>query len=159
MAKEDEILQSLTKQFGALEGKIRIQRSRRMWARVEPADFASVLDYMRNKLGFVILCTITGLDEGESLGVLYHLAREDGIMLNVEVYVPRANPVVPTVTPIFPGADMYERELVDLLGIKVEGLAPGFRYPLTDDWPAGQYPLRKDWKLDPSPKTGQTEES
>ena len=110
-------------------------------------------------LGFRILCAITGQDEGDSFSVLYHLAREDGIMLNVEVSAPKANPVIKTVTGVFPGADHYEREIVDLLGFKVEGLAPGFRYPLTDDWPPGQYPLRKDWKLDPSLKTGKIEES
>jgi Ni,Fe-hydrogenase III component G len=37
---------------------------------------------------------------------------------------------------------------MDLLGIKVEGLPEGRRYPLPDNWPQGQYPLRKDW--DPS---------
>ena len=159
MAKEEEIRESLTKRFGALEGKIRIQRARRMWAEVEPSDFETVLDYLRKSQGFVILCTMTGLDKGENLGIIYHLAREDGIMLNVEVTVPKANPVIKTVTALFPGADHYEREIVDLLGFKVEGLAPGFRYPLTDDWPEGQYPLRKDWKLDPSLKTGKIEES
>jgi Ni,Fe-hydrogenase III component G len=35
---------------------------------------------------------------------------------------------------------------VDLLGIKVNGLASGHRYPLPDNWPKGEYPLRKDWK-------------
>ena len=148
MPKEDEIRQSLMEQFHMPEDKVRIQRVRRMWARVEASEFTSVLDYLRGKQGFVILCTITGLDEGENLGVLYHLAREDGIMLNVEVTVPKANPAIKTVTAIFPGADMYEREIVDLLGVQVEGLAPGFRYPLTDDWPKNQYPLRKDWNVE-----------
>jgi Ni,Fe-hydrogenase III component G len=159
MAKEEEIQASISNQFKALEGKIRIQRARRMWVEVEKDQFETVLDYLRKSQGFVILCTMTGLDKGENLGVIYHLAREDGIMLNVEVSVPKANPVIKTVTGVFPGADHYEREIVDLLGFKVEGLAPGFRYPLTDDWPAGQYPLRKDWKLDPSLKTGKIEEN
>ena len=35
---------------------------------------------------------------------------------------------------------------MDLLGIKVNGLAEGQRYPLPEDWPKGDYPLRKDWK-------------
>jgi Ni,Fe-hydrogenase III component G len=35
---------------------------------------------------------------------------------------------------------------VDLLGIQVQGLPTGNRYPLPDDWPANQYPLRKDWQ-------------
>ena len=159
MAKEEEIQQSLTRQFPALEGKLKLQRARRMWVEVALPDFESVLDYLRKSQGFVILTTMTGLDKGEYLGVIYHLAREDGIMLNVEVSVPKADPVIKTVTGVFPGADHYEREIVDLLGFKVEGLAPGFRYPLTDDWPAGQYPLRKDWKLDPSLETGKIEES
>ncbi|MDD5679724.1 MAG: NADH-quinone oxidoreductase subunit C, partial [Candidatus Omnitrophica bacterium] len=60
--------------------------------------------------------------------------------------IPRENPAVKTVTEYFHAADAYERELTDLLGIKVEGLPPGHRYPLPDNWPAGQYPLRKDWK-------------
>jgi Ni,Fe-hydrogenase III component G len=32
-----------------------------------------------------------------------------------------------------------------MLGVNVEGLPEGKRYPLPDDWPDGQYPLRKDW--------------
>ncbi len=53
-----------------------------------------------------------------------------------------------TITDYFSSAEIYERELVDLLGVRVEGLKEGKRYPLPDDWPAGQYPLRKDWKVE-----------
>jgi len=35
-----------------------------------------------------------------------------------------------------------------MLGVQIEGLPPGKRYPLPDNWPAGQYPLRKDWKTE-----------
>ena len=31
--------------------------------------------------------------------------------------------------------------------MQVQGLPPGNRYPLPDDWPQGQYPLRKDWNV------------
>ena len=46
-----------------------------------------------------------------------------------------------------------ERELMDLLGAKVEGLPAGKRYPLSDDWPTDEYPLRKDWKKKEGVKT------
>jgi len=150
MAKEEEIQQALISGFPGLAGKMRIQRSRRMWAEVAPADFTGVLEFLKAKQGFGILCTMTGLDKGETLAVIYHLARNDGIVLNVEVNVPKINPVVQSVTGSFPSADLYERELVDLLGFKVEGLAEGFRYPLTDDWPKDAHPLRKDWKTPPA---------
>jgi Ni,Fe-hydrogenase III component G len=80
------------------------------------------------------------------LSFIYHLAQDTGILLNIKISVPKASPVLMTVSGYFPGAEIYEREVVDLLGAKVEGLPPGNRYPLIDDWPAGQYPLRKDWQ-------------
>ncbi len=45
-----------------------------------------------------------------------------------------------SVTPTFPGAAIYERELIDLLGASVEGIPEGPRYPLPEDWPAGSTP-------------------
>jgi Ni,Fe-hydrogenase III component G len=92
------------------------------------------------------MCLITGLDEGEDLGFLYHVANESGTILCLHTKAPKAEPVIHSVSDRFPSAHIYERELVDLLGAKVEGLPPGNRYPLPDDWPEGQYPLRKDWK-------------
>ncbi|MDD5594820.1 MAG: NADH-quinone oxidoreductase subunit C, partial [Candidatus Omnitrophica bacterium] len=65
---------------------------------------------------------------------------------NLKVSVPKENPVIKSIIGIFPGAEIYERELIDLFGAKVEGLPEGNRYPLTDDWPKDEYPLRKDWR-------------
>jgi len=146
MTKEEEILGGLVKKFGFLEGKAAVRRPRRIFAEAPSGNFREVFDYAVRDLGFVILCTVTGLDEGQTLGFIYHLAREDGIMLNIKVSAGRDNPEIKTVTGYFPAADIYERELVDLLGAKVIGLPEGKRYPLSDDWPAGEYPLRKDWK-------------
>jgi NADH-quinone oxidoreductase subunit C len=158
MAKEDEIRNELTAEFPSLRDKIRFQRPRRLWATAENAEFPAILRYLHQKLGFVILATMTGLDKGETLAVIYHLGREDGIILNVEISAPRSNPVIKSITQTFPSADLYERELADLLGIKVEGLAEGFRYPLSDDWPRDQHPLRKDWKPESAPKPAQAKE-
>jgi membrane-bound hydrogenase subunit beta len=107
-----------------------------------------VFDYVVKTMKFGILAAITGLDEGPTLGLIYHLARENGIVLNLSTSVPKEKAVLKTITSYFPAADVYEREVIDLLGFKIEGLPPGSRYPLTDDWPAGQYPLRKDWNKD-----------
>ena len=146
MTNEENIQNELIKKFGFLDGKIKIQRPRRIFVEVGPENFAKIFEYALKNLSFVMLCTITGLDEGTTLGFIYHIAREDGIMLNIKVSVDRNNPVVKTITGYFRGADIYERELMDLLGAKIDGLPKGGRYPLSDDWPEDEYPLRKDWK-------------
>jgi Ni,Fe-hydrogenase III component G len=144
--EEEKIKRQLIKKFSYLTDKINVARIRRIFADVPASGFADVFSYAVDNLEFVILATITGLDEGPTLGVLYHLAKENGIILNLHISVPKENPVIKTISTRFPAADAYERELMDLLGIQVEGLPTGNRYPLPDSWPAGQYPLRKDWK-------------
>jgi Ni,Fe-hydrogenase III component G len=148
MSNETTIQQQLCERFDCLKDKVRIQRARRIFAQVPAADVSSVFEYAVKDLHFCILATITGLDEGPTLGLIYHLAQESGIVLNLATSFPKDKPVLQTITSYFPAADAYEREVTDLLGFQIEGLPQGNRYPLPDDWPAGQYPLRKDWKTD-----------
>jgi Ni,Fe-hydrogenase III component G len=145
MNREESIQKFLVTKFPFLEGKTRLQRARRVYADVDYSDFRQVLEYAVKELDFVFLCTMTGLDEGENFSLIYHLTRQDGVILSISTRIPKNKPVLKTITDIFKGCEIYEREVVDLLGIQVEGLPPGKRYPLPDDWPEGQYPLRKDW--------------
>lgn len=149
MSSEELIKTELVKRFGALEGKIRIPRPRRVFAEVDMSRFEEVFSYAIANLGFTMLCTITGLDDGATFGLIYHLAREDGTTLNIRTSIPKDVPRLKTMTAYYPTAEIYERELVDLFGIEVAGLPEGPRYPLPDDWPKGEYPLRKDWKPKP----------
>lgn len=146
MAHEEIITAELERQFPFLVGHMRIARERRIFAEVAYEKFSTVFEYVVRSLHFSHLVTITGLDEGEKLGVIYHLSRSDGTMFNIKTRVPKDHPQVESVTPMFPGSVLYEQELVDLFGFVVNGMPPrASRYPLQDDWPAGQYPLRKDW--------------
>ncbi len=146
MSDEQAIASELVRKFPFLDGKVRAPRARRVFADVPAANIQEVFPHAVKEMGFTILCTITGLDLGEDLAAIYHLARPAGEVLNLTVRVPKSAPVLQTVSGTFPAADAYERELIDLLGFDVRGLPPGNRYPLPDGWPAGQYPLRKDWK-------------
>lgn len=145
-AGEEWVRDSLVKRFPSLSDKVRIQRIRRVFADVPSDNFQNIFIYAVKELGFSALITITGLDEGQTLGFIYHIARPEGMTLNLKISVPKENPVLRTITDQFPGAEIYEREVEDLFGAKVEGLKKGKRYPLPDDWPQGQHPLLKDWK-------------
>jgi membrane-bound hydrogenase subunit beta len=146
MANEEKLQQDLTTRFGFLAGKVRIQRARRMWVDVPAESLNAVLGAVVKDLQFSILLTMTGLDSGESFEIIVHLAHWDGTTMHLKVLIPKANPVWQSLIPTFANAELYEREIADLLGVQVQGLPPGSRYPLPDNWPAGQFPLRKDWK-------------
>ncbi|KAJ3292338.1 putative NADH-ubiquinone oxidoreductase 30.4 kDa subunit, mitochondrial [Borealophlyctis nickersoniae] len=64
--------------------------------------------------------------------------------IRVKTYATEASPV-PSVTPIFPGADWFEREAYDMYGIYFVN-HPDLRRILTDYGFEG-YPLRKDFPL------------
>ena len=145
MTKEEKIQSDLIAKFKYLDGKVRVQRARRIYAEVDYANFRSVLEYAVKELDFEFLCTMTGLDEGENFSFMYHLTRQDGVILSIKTSIPKNKPELKTITDLFKGCEIYEREVVDLLGVKVGGLPEGRRYPLPDDWPEGEYPLRKDW--------------
>ena len=145
LLREEEIKKELAGKFSGISASLKIARARRIFAEVNQEEFMKVFSYVAKDLGFSHLCTITGLDEQDRFSFLYHLAQDSGIILNLKTSVSKENPTIKTVTSFFAGADIYERELMDLFGIKVEGLTSGSRYPLPDDWPVDQFPLRKDW--------------
>jgi len=143
---ESDITGRLAIKFPLLEGKLQITRERRIFADVPSDIFQDVIGFLKNEMGFDHICTITGLDVGEELQFIYHISDKHGIVMNLKLNVPKADPVAGTITPLFNGAVFYERELESMLGAKIKGLPDGRRYPLFDGWPEGQYPLRKDWK-------------
>ncbi len=145
MSATETVKSELEARFPYLAGAVRVQRERRLWIDVKQESFTEVFEHLVKTLGFSNLCTITGLDLGAELGFIYHLARDGGIMANLKTQCPKGQ-AIRTVTPLFAGASIYERELEDLLGARVDGLPPGPRYPLPDEWPTDQHPLLKDWK-------------
>jgi Ni,Fe-hydrogenase III component G len=96
------------------------------------------------------LAGITGLDLGVDAGVfeiLYHFC-EGAAIVSLRVSTPRQTASVPTICEIIPSASFYERELREMFGVNVEGLADSQHLFLPDDWTEGVYPLRKDAVLD-----------
>jgi membrane-bound hydrogenase subunit beta len=143
--KEEKFKSQLEAKFGGAVSDMAIQRKNRLWFEIKPEQLTELVQFMKTEMGCDHLSTITGFDGGEHLGANYHLTDTHGV-ITARVKTPRAAPHLPTVTGVFPGAEPYERELADLFGIKIDGLKPGRRYPLPDDFPKDQYPLRKDWK-------------
>ncbi len=141
----EKLTEFLSQKFSNDIKDVTVAREKRVFAVTSPEKLVEVSQALKD-FGMVNIGTITGLDSGENFEVIYHFYDEEGLMFNLKIFTPRTDPKIPTVTGVYAGVSLYERELKDLLGIVVEGTPEGRRYPLPDDWPEGQYPLRKDWK-------------
>ena len=90
---------------------------------VDADNLIQFVNGLKNELGYDYLASLTGVDylpEGK-MEVVYHMRKSTGgSPLVFKVQVPRENPVIPSLVPVFPGADFQEREVWDLYGIKFE---------------------------------------
>jgi NADH-quinone oxidoreductase subunit C len=66
--------------------------------------------------------------------------------LRLRVRVHGNDPVVPSVTQVWPTANWHERELFDLFGLRFEGHPDLRRILMPDDWEG--HPLRKDYPVE-----------
>jgi NADH-quinone oxidoreductase subunit C len=100
------------------------------------------------RLAFVSLIDVCGVDwpqREKRFDVVYHfLSPRQNVRIRLKVMTDETTPV-PSITPVFPGADWFEREAYDLYGILFTG-HPDLRRILTDYGFEG-HPLRKDFPL------------
>jgi NADH-quinone oxidoreductase subunit C len=100
-------------------------------------------------LSFRFLSSVTATDHPAReprFWVVYELRSvEHSHRLRIKVGLPGDDPLIPSVTPLFPTANWHEREVWDLFGIVFDGHPDLDRILLPDDWEG--HPLRKDEEL------------
>jgi NADH-quinone oxidoreductase subunit C len=120
---------------------------------VPPARLIELLTVLKDRCGFAFLSELGGTDylgypgrtraRFEVHYVLRNLETAD--MIVVKAGVDGDAPSLPTVTPLWMGADWMEREVFDMFGITFEG-HPDLRRILMPEGFAA-YPLRKGYPL------------
>ena len=78
-----------------------------------------------------------------SYHILSHALKE---RIRLRVMLDEAEPSVDSITPVWPGANFYEREVFDLFGIHFADHPDLRRIMLPDDWEG--HPLRKDYPVE-----------
>jgi len=123
----------------------KVTNERRVTAITDKQHYREALSTLKAN-DILHLSTITGVDLGEEIAVIYHIDCGDGALLNLKLFLPKNAPNLLSVTDIFPGAILYERDLMEMLGVVVENHPDPRRLFLPEDWPEGNYPLRKEAK-------------
>jgi NADH-quinone oxidoreductase subunit C len=66
--------------------------------------------------------------------------------IRLRVMLDEGDPTIESITPVWPAANYYEREVFDLFGIRFAGHPNLRRIMMPDDWIG--YPLRKDYPVE-----------
>ncbi|MFA7043314.1 MAG: NADH-quinone oxidoreductase subunit C [Bacteroidales bacterium] len=113
---------------------------------VKPEDLRTLAKMLRYDEGFDYLIQLTGVDYGDSLGVVYLLAKSEDMAVCIVIKTATAdkeNPTLPTVSDMWKAANWNEREVYDYFGVIFIN-HPDMRHLfLTERWKG--YPLRKDY--------------
>jgi NADH-quinone oxidoreductase subunit C len=78
-----------------------------------------------------------------SYHILSHPLKE---RIRLRAFVDASDPMIDSITPVWPGANYFEREVFDLFGIRFAGHPDLRRIMLPDDWQG--HPLRKDYPVE-----------
>jgi len=148
MENENEIVENLKNSLKEGLVKATVPRERRIFVYVKKGALRDAVKYLAKDLEFKHLSTVTGVDLGGEIEVIYHLAYKGSIVLSIRLSVSKKNPSVPTITDLVPGAVLYEREVHDLFGVNFEGHPDLSPLMLPEEWPQGVYPLRKEHELE-----------
>jgi NADH/F420H2 dehydrogenase subunit C len=140
---------------------------------VDRAVFADVATFLRDEQQFTMCVDVTATDhlldgvrhapagvKVERYEVVANfLSHVRNRRVRVICEVPEGDPTVPSLTPVYPGANFPERETFDFFGIDFVGHPDLTRILMPDDWEG--HPLRKDYpparvpvtfKGDPQPR-------
>ncbi|MGE7603878.1 NADH-quinone oxidoreductase subunit C [Peribacillus sp. NPDC097675] len=113
----------------------------------KPDTYFHIADFLRHDktLSFQFLSELHGTDFETHMEIYVHLySFQTNHSVALKVKVDRDSPSIPSLVPLWPGANWPECEAYDLLGIQFQGHPDLKRILLGEEWIG--YPLRKDYQ-------------
>jgi len=138
--------QALVDRFGAqhadYRGEIKLL--------LEGEQLADACLALRNEFNFEHLSGITGVDYWPQRDPRFHIiyflhSYSHNVRLEIRVPVIDQRPFLPSIEPIYPNANWYEREIWDMFGLRFDGNSDMRRIIMPYEWEG--HPLRKDYPL------------
>ena len=148
MTTDVEITTAVSQQFPSATPRASLDCSA---FNIPAAEAIAVLQHLRDTQGYDFLMDVTAIDwsaeKSPRFTVVWHLyssSKHTYVRLAADC-AGDSEPVMPTATGLWAGADWHERETYDMLGIKFTGHPDLRRILMWDAYP--YFPLRKDFPL------------
>ena len=123
---------------------------------VQADELLAVLQYVKEQVSFSFdrMSKLTAVDYKDYFEMVYHLfSRRYYTWLTIKVKLEHDAPEIPSVTPLWEGANFEEREVYDLMGVNFTGHPDLRRILMPDNY--GAHPLRKEFEpLEPKIEGG-----
>ena len=120
---------------------------------IAASDLREIAKVCRDEFSFDYLLDITSIDnlsEEPRFELVYNLySMLHGVHLRLKLKVPEEIGAVDTVSDIWPTANWHEREIYDMMGIRLNGHPDLRRILMWEGYPF--FPLRKDFPLEGLP--------
>ena len=118
----------------------------------DKSKLVEVATYLRDELGYDMLDQATAVDyiKDNAIELVYHAQRSKGgepLTFKLRLPRPQGNDMteaVPSLTPVYAGAEFQEREIYDMYGVPFSDHPDLRRILLWEGF--GGWPMRKDWK-------------
>jgi len=145
--ENDQITTRILDRFGNRAQKLELNPPQAAIA--VPADcLLELLSYIKedSDLGIDYLSSLSAVDYlDQGLEMVYHFcSTRHHHRLTIKVRLNRQKPEIPTIIPLFPAANWYEREAWELFGVNIIGHPRLETLLLPEDWDQG-WPMRRDW--------------
>ena len=145
----DPVLDRVNSSLGPMAQAIENPRLHRIYVTVPREKIVDAAQALHKEFDTRYICVIGARDTGNDIELVYPFALEKQERLIVlKTLVPKSDPNIDTITTVIPGAELYEREAFEMLGVNFRGHPQMEILFLPETWGDKGNPLRKDW-VDP----------
>ena len=148
LLQDDPLVAALVERFGTAIESGTLEHEQTILY-ITPTSIVAVCTFLRDEHEFNRASSVTALDwypQEPRFEVVYLLhSIKNKIRLRLKCRLSGEIPTVDSVTSVWPGANWYEREVLDLFGITFTNHPDPRRIMMPDDWEG--HPLRKDFPI------------
>ena len=145
----DPIVERVKSSLGPIALAIENPRLHRIYATVPREQIVNAAKAIHKEFDTRYICVIGARDTGDNIELVYPFALEkEERLIVLKTLVPKSDPNIDTITTVIPGADLYEREAFEMLGVNFRGHPKMEILFLPETWGNKGNPLRKNW-VDP----------